>query len=83
MSDKHLDDVSRVISARAWKLNVGFDGRWNFPLYGLIGCIVGNVVYRVFLRLKVGIYPPLLTILFKSVSCDSLSLQESDNKSLQ
>lgn len=48
MSDKHLDDVSRVISARAWKLNVGFDGRWNFPLYGLIGCIVGNVVYRVF-----------------------------------
>lgn len=48
MSDKHLDDVSRVISARAWKLNMGFDGRWNFPLYGLIGCIVGNVVYRVF-----------------------------------
>lgn len=48
MSDKHLDDVSRVISARAWKLNMGFDGRWNFPLYGLIGCIVGNAVYRVF-----------------------------------
>lgn len=48
MSDKHLDDVSRVISARAWKLKMGFDGRWNFPLYGLIGCIVGNAVYRVF-----------------------------------
>lgn len=48
MSDKHLDDVSRVISTRAWKLKMGFDGRWNFPLYGLIGCIVGNAVYRVF-----------------------------------
>lgn len=39
MSDKHLDDVSRVIPAQAWKLEIGFDGCWNFALYGLIGCI--------------------------------------------